>query len=123
MDHNASKCFRSTLLTDEFHQIRNNRFEKKVGLYFMLLGTYNRFLIPVLPNNRNQALFELNFLLRNFRHVVWICGPARMMKTCRKEATFVPCSYVFKLILLILFEYVEKLSGKFDPRPLFFGFQ
>jgi hypothetical protein len=31
--------------------------------------------------------------------------------------------YVFKLILLILFEYLEELSGKFDPRPLLIDFQ
>jgi hypothetical protein len=31
--------------------------------------------------------------------------------------------YIFKLILLILFEDLEKVSGNFDPRAVLIGFQ
>jgi hypothetical protein len=27
----------------------------------------------------------LDFLLRNFRHIIWICGPAWMMKIFKKN--------------------------------------
>jgi hypothetical protein len=37
MDHNASKRFPPTLLTDVFHQIRNNRFDKEGHIGFSLM--------------------------------------------------------------------------------------
>jgi hypothetical protein len=39
-----------------------------------------------------------------------------MVKIFKKEPAFVLYYSVFKLTLLIWFEYLEKLSGEFDPR-------
>jgi hypothetical protein len=86
MDHNASKRFQPTLVTDVFHQIRNNRFDKEGCIIFHAFRNRQQTFDPcATPNNRNEALFGLNFLLRNFRHVMWICGPARMMKIFKKN--------------------------------------
>jgi hypothetical protein len=43
------------------------------------------------PNNQNEALFGFKFLLRNFRHVIWMYVPARTIKIFKKEPAFVPC--------------------------------
>jgi hypothetical protein len=89
----------------------------------MSFGTYNRLLIPVLPQIIEMRHFLIEFLLQSFKHIIWICGPARMLKAFEKGPVFVPREYVSKLIVLILFEYLEKLSRKFDPRSFLIVFQ
>jgi hypothetical protein len=87
MDHNDLKTFPPTLLTDVFHQIRNNGFDKESCLIFHAFRNIQQTFDPsVTPNNRNEALFGLNFMLQNFGHVLWICGPARIMKIVKKTS-------------------------------------
>jgi hypothetical protein len=85
MSHNASKSFPLTLLTDVFHQIRNNRFDKEGCIIFRAFRNIQQTFDPcATPNNRNEALFGLHFLLVIFKHAIWICGPVRMTKIFKK---------------------------------------
>jgi hypothetical protein len=73
-------------VTDLLHQIRNNWFDKGGCIIFHAFwNTQQTFDSCPAPNNRNEALFGSNVLLRNFRHVIWICGPARIKKLFKKN--------------------------------------
>jgi hypothetical protein len=62
MDHNAWKRFPRTLLTDAFHQIRNNRFDKEEWLKFHAFRNIQQTFDPcTTPNNRNETFFGLIF--------------------------------------------------------------
>jgi hypothetical protein len=96
---------------------------KKVVLYFMPFGTYNRLLIAVLPGTIEIRHLCIEFFVSEFQAHHLNLRPSTDDENIQKEPAFVPCWYVFKLKLLILFECLEKLSGKFDPQPLLIGFQ
>jgi hypothetical protein len=62
MDHNTSKHFPPTVLTDVFHQIRNNRFDKVGCIIFHVFRNIQQIFNPcTTPNNRNKTLFSLTF--------------------------------------------------------------
>jgi hypothetical protein len=61
MDHNSSKSFLRTLLTDVFQQIRNNRFDKEGCIVFHAFRNIQQtFDHCATLNNQNEALFGLN---------------------------------------------------------------
>jgi hypothetical protein len=91
MDHNASKRLPPTLLTYIFRQIWNNRFGKEGCIIFHAFRNIKQtFNACATPNNRYEAIFGLNFLLRNFRQVICIFSLIQMMKICKNNQLSFP---------------------------------
>jgi hypothetical protein len=91
MDHNASKRFPPTLLTDAFHQVRNDRFDKEGCILFHAFRNIQHNFHPCATlNNRNEALFGLTFASKFWaRHLD--LRPSTNDGNIQKEPVFVPC--------------------------------
>jgi hypothetical protein len=119
MDHNASKRFPPTVLTDAFHQIPNNWFDKEDDIVFHAFRHMQQTFDPcATSNNRNEELFGLHFLLRNFRHVIWTCGPARMTKIFKKNQLSFPVNMFSNSVVDLVRVFGEAL-GEVRPAKAF----
>jgi hypothetical protein len=113
MDHNVSKCFPPIRLTDVFHQIRNNQFDKEGYIIFHVFRNIQQTFGPCAsPNNRKEVLFGSNFFASEFQARHLDLRPSTNDENIQKRISFCPLLISVQIHIADLVQISGEALGK-----------